>query len=154
MDEKFFCSICVAGIVLHEGKYLLVRHTYGRSKGKYLIPGGYVKSNETPTTAIMREIFEETKIRATVRGLVSMRFKLKQWCAIFLMDYVNGIPQSDNYENDSAIFVSKNDLEKYELTDFTRYILEHSSQNINNKSFIELKKYRPSLYTESDYQLF
>ena len=38
----------VAAIVERDGKVLLVRHTYGAGKGRLIIPGGYLKDNETP----------------------------------------------------------------------------------------------------------
>lgn len=45
----------VAGIILKENKVLLVRHTYGSGKGMLIIPGGYVKWNETPQDAVTRD---------------------------------------------------------------------------------------------------
>lgn len=32
----------VAGVVIHDGKVLLARHTYGPGKGRLIIPGRYV----------------------------------------------------------------------------------------------------------------
>lgn len=38
----------VTGVVIHKGKVLLARHTYGGGKGKLIIPGGYVEKNWKP----------------------------------------------------------------------------------------------------------
>jgi len=46
--------------VFHEGRVLLVRHTY--LDGLYL-PGGGVKRGEAPRDAAVRELFEETGLR-------------------------------------------------------------------------------------------
>lgn len=32
----------VTGVVIHEEKVLLVRHTYGDGKGLLIVPGGYI----------------------------------------------------------------------------------------------------------------
>lgn len=152
MASNFFCSICVAGIVIHDGACLLVRHTYGESQGKYLIPGGYVKPGEIPSEAIKREIYEETKVEAEVRGLLSMRFTARQWCAVFLMDYIKGVPMSDHHENDSAIFIRFEDLDQYNITDLSRYLIK---QVMNNEyTLLERKNYHPPEFPRKYYELF
>ena len=60
----------VAAIVEHDGKILLVRHTYGAGKGRLIIPGGYLKDNETPQQACVREVLEETGITAEPKRLL------------------------------------------------------------------------------------
>ena len=52
----------VTGVVIHKGKVLLARHTYGTGVGKLIIPGGYVQYNETPQDALIREYLEEKLI--------------------------------------------------------------------------------------------
>ena len=37
----------VAGVVLRDGKVLLVRHTYGVRKGRLIVPGGYALMDES-----------------------------------------------------------------------------------------------------------
>ena len=68
-------SFAVCGIVEIDNKILLVRHTYGTAKDRILLPGGYVKESELPTTAIEREIFEETSVVCKAKDLYSMQFK-------------------------------------------------------------------------------
>ena len=55
-------NFAVCGIVEIGEKILLVRHTYGTAKDRILLPGGYVKAGEIPTTAIEREIFISAKL--------------------------------------------------------------------------------------------
>ena len=84
MAENWLKS--VAAIVEHDGKILLVRHTYGAGKGRLIIPGGYLKDNETPQQACVREVLEETGITAEPKRLVGVRFNLKDWYVVFAAD--------------------------------------------------------------------
>ena len=54
-EENTNWSQSVTGIVIREGKVLLARHTYGPGKGKLIVPGGYVKWQESPQEALKRE---------------------------------------------------------------------------------------------------
>lgn len=55
----------VSGYVLNltGDKLLLVAH---KKLGKWLPPGGHVDANETPQSAVVREVIEETGIRASL----------------------------------------------------------------------------------------
>lgn len=131
-DENNWCQ-SVGGVVMKGNEVLLVRHTYGAGKGKLIIPGGYVKLNETPQDALRREIFEETTITAEPTRLVGIRFNLKDWYAVFLMDYAGGTPNSDNRENSEALFMDINEAVKSpEVPDLTRVILQGIIDNREN----------------------
>ena len=55
----------VAVFVVHQGCVLLHFH---RKLGKWLPPGGHVENNELPDDAALREVLEETGIRAQLVG--------------------------------------------------------------------------------------
>ena len=55
----------VAVFVVHEGRVLLHYH---RKLGKWLPPGGHIEQNELPDEAAVREVVEETGIRARLVG--------------------------------------------------------------------------------------
>lgn len=123
----------VGGIVLKGNEVLLVRHTYGAGKGKLIIPGGYVKFKETPQDALCREILEETTVVAIPTKLVGVRFNLKDWYAVFLMDYVSGTPNSDHRENSEALFMDIHEAVKApDVPDLTRVILQGVIDNSKN----------------------
>ena len=123
----------VGGIVMKGNEVLLVRHTYGAGKGKLIIPGGYVNMQETPQDALRREILEETTVVAEPTKLVGVRFNLKDWYAVFLMDYVSGTPNSDNRENSEALFMDIHEAVKSpEVPDLTRVILQGVIDNSEN----------------------
>src|SRR2546423_7272945 len=55
----------VAVFVVHDGRVLLHYH---RKLGKWLPPGGHIEANELPDDAAVREVLEETGIRARLVG--------------------------------------------------------------------------------------
>src|SRR5919201_175893 len=55
----------VAVFVVHDDRVLLHFH---RKLGKWLPPGGHIEQNELPDEAALREVLEETGIRARLVG--------------------------------------------------------------------------------------
>jgi 8-oxo-dGTP pyrophosphatase MutT (NUDIX family) len=55
----------VAVFVVHQQRILLHYH---RKLGKWLPPGGHIEDNELPDEAAVREVLEETGIRARLMG--------------------------------------------------------------------------------------
>jgi ADP-ribose pyrophosphatase YjhB (NUDIX family) len=145
-------SFAVCGIVEINDKILLVRHTYGTAKDRILLPGGYVKENELPTTAIEREIFEETSIICKSKDLFSVQFKTEQWCAVLTADYVSGEPKSDGYENSEVLLLSVEEaLSRDDLTNMSREILKAYKEN--NKGLLK-SNYIAKNCTDNDYAIF
>ncbi len=66
-------SIGAGALVVHNQRVLLVRSTYGVTKGRYLLPAGRVNPDELPDQAAARETFEETGLRVEIDGLMSVR---------------------------------------------------------------------------------
>ena len=142
----------VCGIIEIENKVLLVRHTYGTAKDRILLPGGYVKENELPISAIEREILEETNVFCKIKELYSMQFKSEQWCAVFTMDYISGDPVSDGYENSEVLLLSIEDaLSRDDLTNMSREILKAYKEKKNGLSKSD---YIAKSCTENDYAIF
>lgn len=50
----------VGGVIIHEGRALLVRRASEPLKGEWSIPGGLVELGEKLTDAVKREVHEET----------------------------------------------------------------------------------------------
>jgi 8-oxo-dGTP pyrophosphatase MutT (NUDIX family) len=62
----------VAVFVVHDSRVLLHFH---RKLGKWLPPGGHVEDNELPDEAALREVLEETGIRARLVGGRGLRIE-------------------------------------------------------------------------------
>ncbi len=117
--------LSVGCIVRKGNEILLVRHTYGGAKGQLLIPGGACEEGELPGETAIREVYEETKVNASPVALLGVRCCRKDWYAIMVMDYKEGIPTSDNHENSEAFFCDVNEaLEREDVTHMTKLALK------------------------------
>lgn len=112
-------------IVVKENKVLLVKHTYGAAKGKYLIPGGFSEEGEMPQMTAEREVMEETGVTVKADNLVAVRFTTQEvWC-IFSGAYVSGEPASDNHENEDAVFMPLEEaLTSEQVVETTRVLIK------------------------------
>jgi ADP-ribose pyrophosphatase YjhB (NUDIX family) len=143
----------VSGVVFIEDKVLLVRHTYGMAINKLLIPGGHVKDKEMPTDAIVREIWEETRIMTEVESIISVQFKPEQWFIIFKMKYLSGIPEADQGEVSEVMLLTPEDaLQREDITLTSRVILE----TIRSNQYRELRasSFCSSVSKPSEYKIF
>ena len=149
MNNKFY-TVC--GITEIDGKILLVRHTYGAAKDRILLPGGYVAENELPTAAVEREILEETGVKSAAKSIIAMQFKAEQWCAVFVMDYISGIPRSDGYENSEVLLLSAEEaVNRDDITNMSREIL---TAYINGFSRLKKSEYMPASSNKDNYVIF
>lgn len=149
MNNKYY-TVC--GVVEIEGKVLLVRHTYGTAKDRILLPGGFVHENELPTTAVEREILEETGVVAKVRSVIAIQFKPEQWCAVFVMDYISGMPESDGHENSEVLLLTAEDaVNRIDITNMSREIL---NAYIGSHSELSKSSYVPVSADKDNYVIF
>lgn len=149
MNNRYYA---VCGIVEINGKILMVRHTYGSAKDRILLPGGYVHEGELPTKAAEREISEETGVTAKAVSVFSVQFKPEQWCVIFLMDYVEGEPVSDGYENSEVLLVTAEEaVQRDDITNLSRAVLK---AYLNNTGGLEKSGYMRNGSTSEDYVIF
>jgi len=120
--------VAVGGIVRRADSILLVRQRYGPARGTYLFPGGLVEPGETLDQAVLREIAEETGVRATVRGIVGLRTRSdgprSDTYVMFLLDWSAGEPSPDGQEIDDARFFTLEELRDPDrlITALSRYV--------------------------------
>lgn len=65
-------SLTVDGVLIEDGKIVLVQRKNPPFKGKWALPGGFVENNETVEEAVVREFREETSFKSEVAMLVGV----------------------------------------------------------------------------------
>ena len=151
MNSNRFYAVC--GILEIDGKILFVRHTYGQAKNRILVPGGYVKEGELPTDAVKREFFEETTVVAEASSVFSIQFKTDQWCVVFIMEHISGVPKSDGYENSEVLLLTPEEaVERPDITNMSRAILKAYIAERDNA--LRRGYYRSISLKEGEYEIF
>jgi ADP-ribose pyrophosphatase YjhB (NUDIX family) len=108
-------KVDVRGGVFDGDKVLLVRE---RSDGKWTLPGGWVDVNDTPSDAVVREIYEESGYRAKAIKLAALVDKNRHphppgihhiYKLFFLCELTGGSPATSN-ETDAVEFFPAHSL--------------------------------------------
>ena len=117
--------IAVGGVVIHDERALLIRRGQPPLEGRWSIPGGILEIGETITSAIERELKEETGISVRVLGLLEIYEKVlrdsdnrAQYHFIildYMCEFVEGEAEAAGDVTDAA-WVREEDLEKLQLT--------------------------------------
>lgn len=117
----------VGGLVVRDGRLLLVRMTYGPSKGRYMLPGGLVEPGETLDVAVAREVLEETGVVAEPIGIVGVRSRYDgpstDTYVLWLLEHRSGEPTPHGRENDDARYFSLTEIqERSDVTYLAGYL--------------------------------
>ena len=95
---------------------VLVRLTYSRHRGKFMLPGGKVEHGESLESGLVREVREETGIEAEPDGIVAVRHRVDpgelNTFVIFEMRHVRGRPRVVSPEADEVRVFSAADLRR------------------------------------------
>ena len=106
--------IGVGGLVEREGRILMVRQNYGKLKNYWLLPGGHLDKGEPPREGVIREIMEETNIRAETLELFALRNHKRNGVIdsyqVYRMKDLGGEPLPDGFENTEAAFLSPEEI--------------------------------------------
>ena len=120
-------DIGAAGAVVHQGRVLFVRRTYGEGRGRWSIPGGYAGHDERLDETATREVSEETGLECEVVDLVGVRTRYNQQggavYVIFRMRPVRGEPAPDGVEVDRAAYFTGEEIaamEEHEISALSR----------------------------------
>ena len=65
-------KLAADGIILENGKILLIKRRNEPFKGKWALPGGFVEYGEKVEDAAVREVFEETGLNTKIMDLVGI----------------------------------------------------------------------------------
>jgi len=108
-------SIGVGGVVIRDGRALLIRRGQEPRRGWWQIPGGYCEHDESIDEAVTREVYEEAGIHARVEHVLGLRHSLGAPSAnvyvIFRLAPLAGEPRHDGDEITGAGFFSLEEIE-------------------------------------------
>lgn len=113
----------VGGVVLVDGKVVLIRRGKEPLRGRWVIPGGTVELGETLHDALVREMEEETGLAVRPRDVVLVFDRIHREGASveyhyviidYLCDYVSGQPRAGS-DADEIALVGLADLDAYDL---------------------------------------
>jgi ADP-ribose pyrophosphatase YjhB (NUDIX family) len=128
-------SIGCAGVVLRDGKALLVQRGWEPFTGSWQIPGGYAEHDEAITEAVEREVMEEAGITARARDVIAFRHSIggsiggpsTNLYMIFRLDYVAGEPAWDDDEVTGAGFYSLDEIAQIDaMQGLSRWAIEQA----------------------------
>jgi ADP-ribose pyrophosphatase YjhB (NUDIX family) len=129
-DEGYITpKVDVRGAMFKDDRILLVRE---RTDGKWSLPGGWVDVNDSPATAIEREIWEESGFRARAVKLAALYDRLRHphppslhhiYKVLFLCELIGGEARVSN-ETDAVEFFPLSSLPELSTGRVTRGQIE------------------------------
>ena len=131
----------VGGLVVRDDAVLLVRMTYGFSRGRLMLPGGILDPGETLDVAVAREVFEETGVVAEPMGIIGVRSRHDGMTTdnyiLWLLEHREGEPRSDGYENDEAGYFT---LPELEARDDVTYLAHYMARRVLTKMLLPMRQ--------------
>ena len=104
-----------AGAVVNAGRVLLIRYGHGKRKGLWSLPGGYAVPWERLDQTVVREIQEETGVRAEVVDVIGIRTRCTERgggvFVLFRLKPLLGEPNPDGTEVDRAKYFSADQIQ-------------------------------------------
>ncbi|MHA1253509.1 MAG: NUDIX hydrolase [Candidatus Helarchaeota archaeon] len=120
----------VGGLLIRDGKLLLIKRKYNPDAGYWSIPGGHLELGERVKHAAVREVEEETGFKTKVKELAGVIDKIMyddkgkieyHYVLInFFLEQIEGKPDQPPNASDDALdakFVPFEELKNYKLTD-------------------------------------
>lgn len=129
--------IVAAAIVKKEDRILIAQRKGGSLDGKWEFPGGKVRKNETPQTALERELLEELGVKICVGDFIASGSTLTEDTEYIVRAYHVSIVYGCIKPNVHAdiIWVSPDEINKYEMPEADREICNRNDFKIKILSF-------------------
>ncbi len=132
----------VGGVVIHQGRVLLVRRGREPLKGEWSIPGGMLELGEKLEDGVRRELLEETGLEVEPQGLIATFDRISherlpdgtegeprvQYHYV-IVDYVcrlvggTLVPESDVMD---ARWVTREEMSQYHLTEMATAVIQRA----------------------------
>ena len=143
------CDLGVAARAIHKGKILLVKEARGNYQNLWGLPKGSVDEGESPESAVLRELSEETGVNGTIIGLSAVRSTLyKRKPAVFLCYDVSIESNQTRLSSDEIDEIKWVDLEELKNLDWVSQTMHNLALDGLSGKRMSLKSSRP--ITKSD----
>jgi len=124
-DDKY--TDCVGVICFRGDDVLLIQRGTAPRKGEWSIPGGRIEASESEAQAALRELFEETGVRAALGPKVEVILAEFEGFHYRLHDYVSewmsGEPRAGD-DAAKAVFTPRESLDGLGMWPKTREVIE------------------------------
>jgi len=117
-------NVGVGGVVVKDGRVLLVRRSGRYGRGNWQIPGGFIERDETIDQAVIREVREEAGVETEIVGVLAVRSRYNlndentpldnSLYIVFLLRPTRGDPTPDAVEVDQAGYFTLDEIEQLE----------------------------------------
>jgi 8-oxo-dGTP diphosphatase len=127
----------VGAVIIQDGRVLLVKRRYEPLAGRWSLPGGMLELGETLEAGLMREMQEETGLDVAVGPVIEVfdRIMLDEEKRVqyhfVLVDYLcwpSGGTLRAGSDVEDAVFVDRDDLAPYDLTDKAQAVIVRAFQ--------------------------
>jgi 8-oxo-dGTP diphosphatase len=121
----------VGGVVVQDGRALVVKRAHAPRKGEWSLPGGTVELGETLTDAAAREIREETGLDVEVGEVIEVfdrvhRLEGRVQYHFVIIDYlcrpIGGVLQAGD-DADEVAWVTVDELERYGVNELAARVI-------------------------------
>lgn len=155
-------SIGCAGVVIRDGKALLVQRGWEPFRGSWQIPGGYVEHDEAILEGVEREVLEESGVVARARDVIAFRHSIggsiggpsTNMYVVFRLDYIEGEPRCDDDEVTGAGFYSLDEMSQMEAVQgLSRWAIEKALR-ATSMTGLQVENGAASMPARPGWQLF
>ena len=125
----------VGGVLISEGRVLLVRRAAEPLRGEWSIPGGMLEAGETLEEAVARELLEETGLHARVTDFLEVfekivkdsdgRVRYHYVVCDYLCELVSGTPQAGS-DVSEVTWCTPKEIPNYGLTEVATRIIQQA----------------------------
>jgi len=98
------------GAILKDGKILLIKRKNNPYKDKWALPGGFVEYGERVENTVVREVLEETGLKAAVKEIIGVYSDPNRdprghtITIVYLLDFIKGELKSGDDAADAKFF--------------------------------------------------